>query len=129
MAFPGTYNFNYYKGDTFEFRIYPKNSVGAPFDLTSYSPESSPPGNDAKFTISRFRGAAGLATQLSAEATISLTDNSIICVIPPTIGNQLNANFSYVYDIQIDKGSGSSATVITLLTGTIRVTDHITGAA
>ena len=37
MAFPGTYNFSYYKGDTNEFVIRPKNSSGSAFDLTGYS--------------------------------------------------------------------------------------------
>lgn len=128
MAFPGTYNFNYYKGDTFEFKVYPKTSTGSAFDLTTYSTESSPPGNGAKFTISTARGTTGVASQLSATATISLDDNSITCRITPTIGNQLDANVSYVYDVQIDKGAGASATVFTLLTGTITLTDQVTGA-
>ena len=37
MAFPGTYNFSYYKGDTSEFVIRPKNSDGSSFDLTGYT--------------------------------------------------------------------------------------------
>jgi len=36
MAFPGTYNISYYKGDTYEFRIYPKTADGDVFDLTPY---------------------------------------------------------------------------------------------
>ncbi len=36
MAFPGTYNINYYKGDTYQFRIYPKDTAGYPFDLSVY---------------------------------------------------------------------------------------------
>jgi len=128
MAFPGTYNFNYYKGDTFQFKIYPKTSTGAAFDLTSYDTTSSPPGNGAKFTISTARGSAGVSAQLLATATISLDDNSITCTIPPTIGDQLNANLQYVYDVQIDKGAGASATVLTLLTGTVSLTDQVTGA-
>ena len=37
MAFPGTLNINYYKGDTYEFNIYPKKSTdGSAFDLTSF---------------------------------------------------------------------------------------------
>jgi hypothetical protein len=128
MAFPGTYNFNYYKGDTFEFKIYPKTSVGTLFDLSTYSTTSSPPGNGSKFTIATDRGSFGAASQLSATAIISLDDNSITCRITPDIGNQLDANTSYVYDVQIDKGSGASATVFTLLTGSISITDQVTGA-
>ena len=51
MSFPGTYNINYYKGDTFEFRVYPKDSSGAPFDLTGYQ------SSDVKFSIAAARGA------------------------------------------------------------------------
>jgi hypothetical protein len=36
MAFPGTYNFNYYRGDTAQFVVRPKTSNGASFDLTDY---------------------------------------------------------------------------------------------
>ena len=36
MAFPGTYNFNYYKGDTFEIIVKPKTSDGNPIDLTDF---------------------------------------------------------------------------------------------
>jgi len=128
MAFPGTYNFNYYKGDTFEFKIYPKTSTGSAFDLTTYATTSSPPGNGARFTVSTARGTSGVASQVSATATISLDDNSITCTLTPDVGNQLDANLSYVYDVQIDKGSGASATVFTLLTGSISITDQVTGA-
>ena len=36
MAFPATYDFDYYKGDTFEFRIYPKKNDGTVFDLSQF---------------------------------------------------------------------------------------------
>lgn len=126
MAFPGTYNFSYYKGDTFTFVIYPKTSTGSSFDLTTY--DIGQGGNGASFTIASARGTAGVASQLSGTATISLVDNSITCVVTPDVGAQLDANSSYVYDVQIDKGSGSSATVYTLLTGSITITDQVTGA-
>lgn len=126
MAFPSTYNFNYYKGDTFEFRIYPKNSNGSAFDLTTYDLAAVPPGDGGKFTIARSRGAAGVASRVTASAVISLVDNSIICTITPTVGNQLIAGSSYFYDVEISKGNGS--TVYTLLTGGISITDQITGA-
>lgn len=126
MAFPGTYNYNYYKGDTFEFKIYPKTSTGAAFDLTSYHPDNL--GNGAVFTISTDRGADGVAAKQICNAIISLSDNSITCTIPPTIGSALNAQLPYVYDVEISKGSGSTATVFTLLTGSISITDQVTGA-
>jgi hypothetical protein len=49
MAFPGTYNFNYYRGDTFSFIITPKNSSGGSYPLTGYS---------AEFNIATTRGGA-----------------------------------------------------------------------
>lgn len=121
MAFPGTYNFNYYKGDSFEFKVYPKNTDGSAFDLTSYS--------TVKFTIAVARGAAGASqSPVSALATISNVDNSITCTIRPTDGNQLDPNRDYVYDVEISKGSGNSATVYTLLNGIISITDQVSGA-
>jgi hypothetical protein len=126
MAFPGTYNFSYYKGDTFTFVIYPKTSTGSAFDLTSFAIDQG--GNGATFTVASARGSAGVSSQLSGSATISLDDDSITCVLTPDVGAQLDANTSYVYDVQIDKGSGSSATVYTLLTGSITITDQVTGA-
>lgn len=126
MAFPSTYNFNYYKGDTFEFKVYPKNSNGSAFDLTSYALSAVPPGDGAKFTIATARGAAGVANKVTCSAVISLSDNSIVCTITPTNGNLLSANSSYVYDVEISKGSGSI--VYTLLTGNISVTDQVSGA-
>ena len=50
MAFPGTYNFDYYRGDTFQFVITPKTSTGATFQLDAYSAAG------ATFTISTSRG-------------------------------------------------------------------------
>lgn len=126
MAYPGTYNFNYYKGDTFEFKVYPKTSTGSAFDLTTY--DSANGGNGAAFTLSTARGSAGVSSKVICVATISLSDNSITCRIRPTDGIQLDANTTYVYDVEISKGSGTSATVYTLLTGSIEVEDHVTGA-
>jgi hypothetical protein len=47
MAFPGSYNFNYYRGDTAEFVIRPKTANGSAFDLTGFS---------ADFFIANTRG-------------------------------------------------------------------------
>lgn len=126
MAFPSTYNFSYYKGDTFEFRIYPKNSNGSAFDLSTYAATATPPG-ETKFTIATARGAAGASSNpVAGSAVISLSDNSIVCTITPEKGLLLNAGTTYYYDVQISKSSG--AIVYTLLTGSISVTDHISGA-
>lgn len=120
MAFPSTYNFNYYKGDTFEFKIYPKNSNGSAFDLTTYT--------TARFTIATSRGSAGVQGKKEGTASISLSDSSITCTITPAVGLQLAAGTTYVYDVEISKGSGNTAVVYTLITGSISVEDHVSGA-
>jgi hypothetical protein len=116
MAFPGTYNFSYYKGDTFELEVFPKTSSGAPFDLTTFVA--------ALFTISTARGVAGLLNQIDCYAQIS--GNKIVCAIRPEDGLQMNAETQYVYDIQIFDPASPYDKVYTLLTGNISVTDQVT---
>ena len=113
MAFPGTYNFNYYRGDTAEFVIRPKNSNGTNFDLTGY---------DAVFTISNRRGPLGVP-QIQTASVNSETD-IVTCNILPNDGRELAAG-TYVYDVEIENG----LQIYTLLTGTVTVTDDISGAA
>jgi hypothetical protein len=118
MAFPGTYNFSYYRGDTLEFRIYPKDSSGSAFDLTDYS-------GSELFTISTSRGEDGLLDQVSGYAEISGDGTYILCVITPDSGTQLAAGTQYVYDVEISKTAAPYNIVYTLLTGTITVTDQV----
>lgn len=120
MAFPGTYNISYYKGDTLEFRVYPKDSSGSAFDLTDYDNASGP-----LFTISTTRGDDGLLDQISAYAEVSDDNTYVLCVIRPEDGAQLEAGTQYVYDVEISKEGASYNTVNTLLTGTITVTDQV----
>ena len=120
MAFPGTYNFSYYRGDRFEFNVYPKNSDGSEFALDGYT---------ALFTISTARGAAGVEDQISASAVVN--GNILRCSIAPEVGVLLDSASSYVYDVEISKTVTDPETetfTYTLLTGSISVTDHITGA-
>ena len=117
MAFPGTYNISYYKGDTFVFNIYPKDSSGAVFNMTSYD-------TNAKFTISDQRGS--LTPTATGIATISGTKDYVTCVIPPTEGAKLDAATTYVYDVQISYASSPYDQVYTLLTGNISVTNDVT---
>lgn len=119
MAFPGTYNFNYYRGDTHEFVISPKNSDGTTFQLDSYAPSGV---NSAIYTIATARGSAG--TKTSAQAVINTTNDTVVCTILPAVGRTLAAG-TYVYDVQINS---SSTNIITLLTGNITITDDVTGA-
>ena len=116
MAFPGTYNFSYYRGDTYQFIVRPKNANGEIFALDAYA-------GNAVFTIANRRGSTG--TQVEATATVDITNHIITCTITPDQGRELTAGTTYVYDVQIENGANI---VYTLLTGSITVTDDITGA-
>lgn len=117
MAFPSTYDFNYYRGDTAQFVARPKNANdGSSFDLANYS---------AIFTIANQRGSAG--TQYTASAVVNTTTDIITCTITPTVGRTLAAG-TYVYDVQITDATPTPDVIYTILTGTITVTDDITGA-
>jgi len=116
MAFPGTYNISYYKGDTYEFRIYPKTNAGTIFDLTGYS---------VKFMISALRGPDGVAGRITAYASISSDKTHIDCAILPGNGALLDPLITYVYDVEISKSSTPYSLVNTVLTGEISVTDQV----
>jgi hypothetical protein len=147
MAFPATYDFNYYKGDTFEFRIYPKKNDGTVFDLSAfYIPtnyantpdnvtDTVAPYDSAQFTISNVRGSTGLATGMPLKCFARVSDDNtfVQCAIRPSDSASLNAGTEYVYDVEVKKpagaaGSGQYEIVQTLLTGTITITDQVTGA-
>jgi len=124
MAFPGTYNFNYYAGDTFEFFVYPKNSTGGVFDdLSNYT---------ALFLVATSRGASASAAAIDSldrtEALATVEDGDhVSCTIKPAGGRKLSAP-AYFYDLQIQNTSASSSSfgkVFTLLTGTISVTQDV----
>jgi hypothetical protein len=121
MAFPGTYDIKYYKGDTFEFFIYPKNSSGNTFDLTGFT--------EIEFTIAEKAGTIGAASAVSGETDVDGNNTYIKCIITPFVGEQLDATKPYVYDVQIKKpaGSGSSYPYIyTILRGNIAITEQVT---
>lgn len=81
MAFPGTYNISYYKGDTFEFDVYPKNSSGTAFDLAGYATES------AIFTIAAARGKSSVVkTGLVATVSASADKRKIVLTTGTTAG-------------------------------------------
>ncbi len=113
MAFPGTFNFNYYRGDTNQFVIRPKNASGAAFDLTGYT---------AAFRIANRRGSTG--TQYEGQVTVDTANDLLTCTILPGVGRNLTPG-TFVYDVQITTGA---ANILTVLTGSITVTDDITGA-
>jgi hypothetical protein len=113
MAFPGTYNFNYYRGDTFQFIIRPKDGSGNSFPLAGYT---------AAMKVADKRGPLGI--QYNAQAVINSVENYITCTISATAGRQLTTDKTWVYDVQITDGT----TIYTLLNGNIVVTEDVTGA-
>lgn len=125
MAFPGNYNFDYYRGDTFQFVITPKTSTGATFPLDAFAAAG------AIFTISSARGDAPTTSIDSVSdagklsAVINTSTDVITCVIKPGARADLVGENQYYYDVEIFNGA---ALRYTLLTGEITVTDDVTGA-
>jgi hypothetical protein len=118
MAFPATYDFNYYRGDTYQFVVRPKNANNAAFPLDNYT--SGP-----LFSISNYRGPAksGISKlTVSCSAEVDTIQDIVTCTITPIAGNKLTAGVPYYYDVQVKTTSGS---VLTLITGTITVTDDV----
>lgn len=125
MAFPGTYDFDYYRGDTFVFTITPKTSAGTTFALDNYAAAG------AIFSIASSRGDSATtsidsvidASKLSA--VINTSTDIITCTIKPDARTNLVGGSTYYYDVEIFNGA---ALRYTLLTGAITVTDDVTGA-
>jgi hypothetical protein len=154
MAFPATYDFNYYKGDTFEFRIYPKKNDGTAFMLRDfvnelnsfmlptdiantpdYVDDVSAPYDSAQFTIATARGpistAAGIEQPIRCFARVSDDGTHVLCAIRPSDADRLIAGTEYVYDVEVRRPTGAPGSyelVYTLMTGTITITDQVTGA-
>lgn len=119
MAFPANFNINYYKGDTYEFRIYPKDASGAVFNLETFT--------SVAFTINTV---AGPTSDLPINGFAQIADDGtyIQCAILPGNGAMMDATKTYVYDVEVSKTSSPYDLVFTLLKGTITITDQVTGA-
>jgi hypothetical protein len=120
MAFPGTYNFNYYRGDTFEFIINPKDASGAPFNLTGFT---------GAMTIASRRGfddpTIDTDNIIFFDAdVVKNTTGGLTCTISSVIGRLLTTNIAWQYDVEIV----SNSQTFTLLSGTITVSEDVTGA-
>ena len=100
MAFPGTYNFNYYRGDRYEFVIRPKTANGDAFDLTGYS---------ADFFVANQRGEN--KTQYEMQAVVDGSADTVTCTILPGAGESLTAG-TYVYDMVVVFPNGNEKTYI-----------------
>lgn len=132
MAFPGTYNINYYKGDTYEFRIYPKKPDGLPYPLASYvydddDNSGTPDFDSAIFAFAETRGGQAAPGYHRCFAKISDEGDYILCTIRPEDAAYLDASKDYVYDVQVSKNPPGSdyPYVLTLLTGTITIQDQV----
>ena len=124
MAFPGTYNISYYKGDTFEFRIYPKTSTGDQFLLNDYT--------QIRFTMSNVLGeqVAGGPTKVTLNGFAEKRDNQyVLCAITPDNGANMVAGTTYYYDVEIGRINSPYDYVYTLLQGTVTVAEQTTPAA
>lgn len=116
MAFPGELNISYYKGDTYEFKIYPKKTDGTVFSMSGYS---------VKFSMATSRGSS---TIVEGYASIAGDGTYVSCAITPGNGDSLTAGTQYVYDVEIKKSASPYNLVHTLLTGSITVTNQVTPA-
>jgi hypothetical protein len=136
MAFPATYNFSYYKGDTLEFNIYPKKADGTVFDLSPFLPSYDNDNNQStpnivydtsKFVFSLSRGSSGTSSQVTCFSKISNDATHILCAIRPADSVSMVAGTQYVYDVQVSTNTSSNGYPIvhTLLTGVITVTDQV----
>jgi hypothetical protein len=114
MSFPATYDFNYYRGDTFSFTIKPKQANNSAFQLDTYT--------SAKFVVAESRGISGASSAVPMTATIESVSDVVNCEITHTQGNKLDASKTYYYDVQIS----NETKVYTLLTGKITVQDDVT---
>jgi hypothetical protein len=117
MSFPGTYNINYYYGDTLEFRVFPKNSSGEPFDLTTFT--------NSRFTLAPSR-TSPVGDQIVCFAQIDPDKTNVFCAIRPEDSDSLNPETQYVYDIEIFKAGDPYDVTYTLLTGSVSITNDVT---
>ena len=136
MAFPGELNINYYKGDTYEFKIYPKKTDGTTFDLSPFVLLYDDDANaltpqvaydTSKFTLSTSRGTGGVGSQRQCFSKISDDKSYILCAIRPADGATMTAGTQYVYDVQVSTNTSVNGypVVHTILTGVITVTDQV----
>lgn len=117
MAFPGRYDISYYKGDTFEFRIYPKDSSGNAFQFDSYT--------QFRFTISDKLGDDNTRVEISGYAE-NVDNQYILCAITPDNGLDMISGQTYYYDVEIGKIASPYDFIYTLLQGTISVSEQVT---
>lgn len=110
MAFPATYNFSYYRGDTYELIVTPKDDAGNAFPLEGYF---------ATFAIGAARGTGDYV-----EGEAEINNSTIRCAITPE--TLLPSGSNLVYDIEIANYLADPyPKVFTLLTGNIAITEQV----
>ena len=123
MAFPSTYNFNYYRGDTFTFTVTPKGQDGNNFPL------AATPGTSnylSKMTVIGGTDSAPITAVINT--SIDYVTNVITATITPSLRSTLVPGV-YDYDLEIYRLDTSGTTidkVYTLLAGRITVIADIT---
>lgn len=125
MTFPATHNISYYKGDTYEFNVYPRTNsdtdgdgVNDTFPLAGY---------EVNFTIAEKLGTLASTDEdaILGYSVFSPDRTHIQCAITPTAGLSLDASKDYFYDVTISKTDATYDRVYTLLSGTINVSDRV----
>lgn len=110
---PMTYNIKYYAGDSFTISVFPKDSTGAPIDLTSAT---------SYFRVAQNRDdVASWNADAAAEIT-NLTPGAPLCIkcdMSTEIGQ--NIKNGYVYDI----GYVAGGKRVTVLTGSFQVMSEV----
>jgi hypothetical protein len=119
MSFPATFNIQYYKGDIYQFVIRPKQSNGDPFPIDDTT-------HNAFFRIAPSRGGS-IGNTRTASAIIE--EGNIVATILPSVGNALTATTPYFYDISVQGKPPNSDQVYTIVTGSLTVTQDITGTS
>jgi hypothetical protein len=122
MAFPSTYNFNYYRGDTFTFTVTPKGQDGGNFPL------AATPGTSAYLSKMTVVGGTNGSITATINTSINYSTNVITATITPSLRSTLVPGV-YDYDLEIYRLDTAGTTidkVYTLLAGRITVIADIT---
>lgn len=126
MTFPATHNINYYRGDSYEFNVYPRTSDDSDGDgVNDVFPLS---GYDVAFTIAEKRGTLESTDEdpILGYAVLSPNRTHIECAIKADTGATLTASKQYVYDIKITKVDPATYDkVYTLMSGNLIVQDRV----
>lgn len=126
MAFPATFNIDYYKGDTYEMIVYPKNSDGSSWNLSGYILEMAISDQLGKSTT-RFQALGTVAAFSIPNPPTGLATDiwGIKCTIFPSVGVGLIPGEVYYYDVTIKKTVNNQEYVYTIVKGTISVSDGV----